>query len=195
LRPTAEGESRFRVLCVCTGNVCRSPIAEALLRSHLTRVGGCIDVTSAGTHAVSGQPMEPHAVRVLAELGGPDGRAFRSTALTAGLVAGADVILTAERDQRELVAGLDRTAWPRTFTLPEFARLVETKAVSGDDLVSQWRALVRQAGDERALQRPGRAEDDDIEDPMGARYRAFRVVGRRIAGSVATTAAAMIGAG
>src|SRR5256885_16038267 len=56
------------VLFVCTGNICRSPIAEGLFR-RLIGNRGDIDVVSAGVHAVRGQPPSLYAVPVCAEDG------------------------------------------------------------------------------------------------------------------------------
>lgn len=55
-----------RVLIVCTGNTCRSPMAEALARSI---TGGSVQVESAGIEAADGMPATEHAVTVMAERG------------------------------------------------------------------------------------------------------------------------------
>jgi len=55
----------FRVLHVCTGNICRSPMAEHLMRAGLQqRLGGgaaAFEVASAGTMGFAGEPMQPYA--------------------------------------------------------------------------------------------------------------------------------------
>lgn len=53
------------ILCVCTGNICRSPIAEAYLARHL----GGVNVASAGTHAVVGHSADETASQIAAEHG------------------------------------------------------------------------------------------------------------------------------
>lgn len=55
-----------RVLIVCTGNTCRSPMAEALARSI---TGGSVQFESAGVEAADGMPATEHAVTVMAERG------------------------------------------------------------------------------------------------------------------------------
>ena len=50
-----------RILIVCTGNICRSPLAEQLLRQNLTAAGIDAVVTSAGTRAMTGSAMTPEA--------------------------------------------------------------------------------------------------------------------------------------
>src|SRR5260221_6467356 len=79
------------ILFICTGNVCRSPMAEALFR-RAVRGRGEFRVYSAGIGALDGQPPTPHSVRAMRELG-VDISAQRSRMLTAELVRSADIIL------------------------------------------------------------------------------------------------------
>lgn len=80
------------ILCVCTGNTCRSPMAQALLARALQKVGrGDIQVESAGL-AANGAPASPEAVAVMAEWG-IDISAHRSRQVTAELLEQADRIL------------------------------------------------------------------------------------------------------
>ncbi|MDR1807301.1 MAG: hypothetical protein LBR33_05215 [Propionibacteriaceae bacterium] len=108
----------YRILTVCTGNVCRSPMAEAMLRH---RLAGLSDVTveSAGTGALVGAPMPPEARAVLEGLGlKDDGHVARQ--LTHQLVSQADLILGLTRQHRRKVVQLDPTATRRAFTLREY---------------------------------------------------------------------------
>src|SRR5881628_3628885 len=72
------------VLFVCTGNICRSPIAEGLFR-RLVGNRKDIEVASAGVHAVRGQPPSLYAVQVC-EADGVDISELRSQPLTSDLV-------------------------------------------------------------------------------------------------------------
>lgn len=83
------------VLVVCAGNICRSPMAEALLR---VRVPWLV-VRSAGLCALAGQPAEPHAIAVLGQRG-IDLTAHRSRAVSAALCSESDLILVMERAQK-----------------------------------------------------------------------------------------------
>jgi protein-tyrosine phosphatase len=166
------------VLTVCTGNICRSPMAEALLRAGLAarlpeQEAARVEVSSAGTHGYEGAPMEPHARTALAALG-VDGEQFRARALVAEHVEGADLVLAATREHRAAAVLLDPSAAGRTFTLRELARLTAgVEALPGEDVVARGHALVAAAAGARGTLRPSRPGDDDVADPYRARLKAF----------------------
>lgn len=86
--------SPFRIVFVCTGNTCRSPLAEALARRELERRGwGGVQVLSAGTSAMRGVPVSEGSRRVAEEVG-LDLSGHRSRPLDADAVARADLLLT-----------------------------------------------------------------------------------------------------
>lgn len=156
----------LRVLFVCTGNICRSPMAEHLLRSHL---GGDVIVASAGTHGLVGEGMQPHALDVLHERG-IDGGAFRAKVLQAHQIQGADLILGATREHRAAAVVLDPRAVRKTFTIREFDRLlslVDQTVLPSGDLQGRGQALVAAAAAQRGMVRPDHPADDDITDPYG----------------------------
>ncbi len=173
----------FRVLHVCTGNICRSPMAEALMRSGLqARLGGDAGrflVESAGTWGHSGSPMEPHALTTLAGYG-VQGEAFRARELVAEHVVAADLVLGATREHRAAAVVLQPRAAARTFTLREFARLagaVDPATLPDGDVVERARALVRAAAGNRGLVPPASPKDDDLADPYHAPETAFQACG------------------
>ncbi len=80
----------MKVLFVCTGNTCRSPMAE-LCFARMT--GNRIECASAGICAFDGEAMSENSLAVLAE-NGIDGRSFRSQSVTFDLVQSSTLILT-----------------------------------------------------------------------------------------------------
>lgn len=192
----------FSVLVVCTGNICRSPLAERLGRARVADLLGSgadrLLVVSAGTRAVVGSAIDPASARALRELGGdPDG--FVARQLTDELVASADLTLTMTRDHRREVLARAPRALSRTFTLREAAGLLELVSEDEDDTGTpgeRARALVRRMAAARSLRPSGR--EDDVLDPIGrpadvhARTgaviaEALDPVVRRLARAVATT--------
>ncbi|BAM04451.1 arsenate reductase/protein-tyrosine-phosphatase family protein [Phycisphaera mikurensis] len=97
-----ERLNRLHILFVCTGNTCRSPMAEAFARQAVADGGGGVTVSSAGVSAVDGYAASPEAVAEAAGAGG--GLAdHRSHALTAQAVVDADVIYTLTADHLDLL--------------------------------------------------------------------------------------------
>jgi protein-tyrosine phosphatase len=86
----------YRVLTVCTGNICRSPMAEIVLRDRLDAagIGDRVVVASAGvSDEEAGSPVDRRARRVLAEHGYPTGDGHRARQVTAADVASHDLVL------------------------------------------------------------------------------------------------------
>lgn len=101
-----EGARPMRVVLVCTGNTCRSPLAEALLRQALAirEVEG-VEVLSAGTGAWEGAPASEAAYLVALERG-LDLSEHRARLLTAELLSSVDLVLTMARQHRARVLEL-----------------------------------------------------------------------------------------
>ncbi|WP_062379518.1 arsenate reductase/protein-tyrosine-phosphatase family protein [Demequina pelophila] len=112
------------VLTVCTGNICRSPAGEILIREHL---GAHVVSASAGTNALDGTGIpEP----MLAELAADslDGSRHSGRQLTPALLDEADLVITMTAAHRQHVVQLHPRALRRTFTLAELAAAAGTGA-------------------------------------------------------------------
>lgn len=149
------------VLMVCTGNVCRSPAAELLLNHALGPETG-IRVHSAGVQAPTGAPIwAPVAELLRGSAMDPD--AHRARWLTEAHVRSSDLVLGMEREHRGRAVSLFPAAVRRSFTLLEFARIVDAMPATelGDavDPADRLRALIA------AAPRYRRAGLDDIDDP------------------------------
>jgi len=110
------------VLMVCTGNICRSPLAEVLLRA---RAGDGVRVHSAGTHALVDHEMTRQA-RALAVTHGAhleDAEAHRGRYLQEPVLDESTLIFTMTREQRTFAVQLLPRKMRRIFTIREFARL------------------------------------------------------------------------
>ena len=102
-------EPAFRVLLVCTGNTCRSPMAAGALRRMLEADAGRIVVESAGTAAWDNQPATAGALQVAARAG-VDLSDHRSRRLTPAMVRSADLVLVMERAHLAAVRSLGADA-------------------------------------------------------------------------------------
>ncbi|HET7530930.1 MAG TPA: hypothetical protein VFJ98_08235 [Mycobacteriales bacterium] len=185
----------MRVLFVCTGNICRSPMGQAMLIHRLREslgadAGRLVEVTSAGTYGLVGHPIEPDALAALSELGvTPD--PFEARELARDIVESSDLVLTATREHRASAVQMLPRASRRAFTMREFARLVaaaDPSSVAGDDAASRGRALVEAAAAMRGYVRPDRPEDDDVADPYRRAREAFQAAAEQIDASTRTIA-------
>ena len=196
-----RADDQFSILFVCTGNICRSPTAERLLRHALAqRLGeraSSFDVTSAGVGALVDEPIQPHAAALLAAQG-VDVEGFAARQLDADLLAGSDLLLAMTREHRSAAATQMPQIVPRLFTLREFARLATAGAEQADldaDPVPRAGQLVKAAAAMRGLARPGKPADDDVPDPYGRPADAYRLPFALIAEAVDAVADLIAGPG
>lgn len=158
----------FEILVVCTGNICRSPAAEYLLRSALD---DSVSIRSAGTHAVVGAPVDPPMAAQLPM----SCEGFAAQQLTAPLVRDADLVLTLTRGHRARTVETFPAAVRRAFTLREFARILALpeEFPTGDTAAEFLTHAVPRAAELRPRARVADPRDDDIADPYGLEDAVF----------------------
>ncbi|WP_324278579.1 hypothetical protein [Blastococcus brunescens] len=169
---------------MCTGNICRSALAERLGRAYLNEVLGDaaaqLRLTSAGTRAVVGSGMHPHSALVLAGFGAQEGD-FRAQQLTEAQPAQADLVLTMTRSHRRDVLALAPRGLGHTFTLREAAALLPLLPDDdppGANFAERARTLVAALASARSHRQGG--EDDDVRDPIGHPVDVHEEVGEAI---------------
>jgi low molecular weight protein-tyrosine phosphatase len=173
--------SRFRILFVCSDNICRSPLAEILTRRGLIdRLGpgaANFTVASAGTVAVPGTLIDIRTRHLLGRYQLDSAvSAFRATALERTVVADADLVLTAEQSHRAIAVEMYPQALGKTFCLLEFTHLL-TPPVTDPlpvNLVQRARTLVLVARRRRGTWPFSLSGADDIPEPTGRPAPVYR---------------------
>lgn len=162
------------ILVVCTGNVCRSPIAEGLLRDALVaRLGEAAPrVSSAGTAGWEGAPAQPDAVRAADERGAAIADHV-ARELTGTMVEHATLVVTMAAEHRDAIGRFSPETAHKTFTLKELVRLLEALPTAApgrlEDRVADAE-LLREGGFE------GNPHDTDVADPLGMPLESYRAV-------------------
>lgn len=202
--PIDRALPRFVVLTVCTGNICRSPYAERLLRLALARTPSPkgpaswvwsqgIAVTSAGTRAMAGFPVAP-LMAAQGERFGIDTSGHVARGIDYEIVAAARLILALSRDHRRDVARLVPLRSRVTFTLSEFARLADDAYHTGllalstaDSPADAFGQFVDCVASRRGFAVPPTdPAEDDILDPYGGNEVDYTTSADQIAAAVAT---------
>jgi protein-tyrosine phosphatase len=168
-------------------------VAERLLQAGLNQaVPGGFEVASAGTRAVVGEPMQPISADIVRTFGGdPDNFAARQ--LSPKILRGVDLVLTMTAGHRGEVLQLDASFLKRTFTIREFARMLDVldqraaaseggepgpgTSDDGNPLAANlafWRGLPARAAAVRHLSLPADASENDIVDPYRRAPEVYR---------------------
>jgi protein-tyrosine phosphatase len=155
-------EPSVDILILCTGNICRSPMAEGLLRERLRERGIDASVSSAGL-SFDDRPATDDAIEAAAGYG-LDLRDHRSRMLFPEFVERADLVLAMERLHAREAIVLADDALARTFTLKELVRRARAAGHRrADESFDDW--LARVSAERKAMDLMGESRDDDVADP------------------------------
>jgi protein-tyrosine phosphatase len=169
-------------LFVCTGNICRSPLADLIMTDRSRRLlGGAVSVRSAGIAA--GRYLSPETIETAIEKG-LDAETLRPTQLTAEMLREADLIVTMTRDHAAEVLDLAPEVAEKTFTLKELSTLLASSPASEastqrDGVVARIAELHR-----RRASGPVAGAIEDVRDPLGLPMEVYREVAADIEAGV-----------
>lgn len=170
-----EGFKNMRVLFICTGNICRSPMGELLFRTYTQ--GTSLEVGSAGTHSLAGHSIDPSS-KALMDAVGIDSSQFRSTQLTQDIADNSDLILCFEPEQRHNIVVIAPTALPYTFTLTDFSNMcaycAQHNMITGVTIQERLQSVIDQSMQIRPMLPPSAT----IPDPYRKNFEAFRSAAR-----------------
>jgi protein-tyrosine phosphatase len=172
------------ILLVCTGNICRSPMAESFLRRELQQRGiDGIRVESSGLSGWEGSGATSEAVEALTEYG-LDISGHGARRLTRDMAEQADLIVAMSAEHREGVGRLVPSAAGRTFTIKELVYLLESfpvEAVQGSP-AQRLKASIDAATAVRDDAPELELLDEDIADPLGLGIESFRATAWELEG-------------
>lgn len=194
----------FRVLMVCTGNICRSAQAEQILRARLEEqfpeLESVVVVESAGTGAMVGSAMPDEAAELSVQNGGaPQGHSARQ--LTADHVRTADLVLGMAAEHRRAVVRLLPRASRNTFTLTEFVALLENveqnpprqpEGLSALDVAANLRQAIRWISARRGYLPSEGSIHPDVVDPYRRSEETYAESARQIVEALNRTQQAAI---
>lgn len=181
----------MKIVFVCTGNQCRSPVAEYVARSFANELTAqaktkalqpanspslTLEFASAGTHAHRGTPMDPRALRFLAEEGiNADG--FSSTRLNRAALAGADIVVGMETIHVEHALRIAPALLKKAATLRQLAAWSTLDSVRFPEDIAHLRAT-------RAGKEILDAHGPDIPDPVAENDADFMRISREVRDNV-----------
>lgn len=166
----------FTILTVCTGNICRSPLAKQLLGLELPGAD-IIRVDSAGVQAMVDSPMPEQSLEIARKQGVKTPEEHRAKQITEELINQSDLILAMDRGHRKSIVQLSPRATRKVFTVVDLARLIEATTdadlqeelnLAGDSVIKRLHATVEAARLSRSELNPlDNPSDEDIVDPYG----------------------------
>lgn len=118
----------MNILFVCTGNTCRSPMAQALLEEKAKEIGISLNIKSAGIFALDGQRASKEAIEVL-KADGIDISSHRANMIYRDLLEEADLILTMAVSHKGVLLSQYKFIKGKVYTLKEYAYGIEEDVV------------------------------------------------------------------
>ncbi len=141
-RFVSEDPRPYRLLFVCTGNICRSPMAQGLARWYADTTGRALEIRGASTLGLADYPADPNAVAVCAELGVDIG-GHRSVPLSQVAIDWADYVLVMEFHHATHIRQHHPSVGERMLMLGNFGGVPEIA-----DPIGGWRFQFRRSRDE-----------------------------------------------
>jgi protein-tyrosine phosphatase len=171
-------------------------VAERLLQAGLDQVlPGGFEVRSAGTRAMVGSPIQPLSAEIVNMYGGTD-KGFAARQLTPKILRDTDIVLTMTSKHRGEVLQLDASLLKRTFTIREFARMLEAleerDAATGEaskkapDAGTLWRGLPARLASVRHLALAADSADNEVIDPYKRGPEVYRQMEDELAPAILT---------
>lgn len=165
------------ILLVCTGNICRSPMAAGVLSKLLLDRGiQDVQVESCGVSAWDGSPPTPEAVVAMREHD-IDISSYRARRMNRRLIESADVIVGMASEHRDAARRLVPSASARAFTLKELVYLLDAAApptTNGGTEEQRLQGWIEHADAVRRGYPDLELTDEDVADPLGLGLETFR---------------------
>jgi protein-tyrosine phosphatase len=185
----SSARANLNILFVCTGNICRSPMADQILEQLAKKHNLPINVSSAGVAAMTGDPMTKESADAMAQRGYKPG-AHKARDLTPELLTASDLVITMTLDHRSDIARTLPKASRYSFTLDEFARLAaflmadpefseEFKKKTKETRAQYLGRAIKEAILLRGMVPTGE-EPKDVMDPYGESIKVYTEVAEQI---------------